>query len=91
MTKTEERLIDAFMGAESVLNARFDTSWDWLMPVVSKITNECPELDCRYPELQKLTYGLIDVDIDAVYRTVLDLIERYNNIHKPKELTNEKA
>ncbi len=59
----------------------FDSSWDWLMPVVHKIlkTTAPPFGKCwsyEYIELEKTRIGN---SIDHIYIKVLEFIKRYNS------------
>lgn len=56
---------------------QFNTSWDWLMPVVGKITNKCEEPE----ELDELRMALLCNDIDTAYSEVIDLVELLNNLN----------
>ena len=51
------------------------TSWDWLMPVIEKITELCEEPQ----ELDELKHALLCVDIKSVYFIVVEFIKDYNN------------
>ena len=57
-------------------NMRYDQSWDWLMPVVSKITRNESYIDNEYREsiLDTIPYGIIE---DS-YKVVIEFIEWYN-------------
>lgn len=52
---------------------QYDTSWDWLMPVVEK----CYTSNMQYPN-DDITQGLIDVDIKATYQAVVEFINQLN-------------
>jgi hypothetical protein len=55
----------------------FDTSWDWLMPVVEKIDNL--ETDEEFAEkMGDITHALIDINIDELYYQVCLFIDKYN-------------
>ncbi len=61
----------------------YDTSWDWLMPVVEKILNTCAEID----ELEKAAIITDQVPyIDCAYEEVVNFIKWYNNIPEPETL-----
>jgi hypothetical protein len=54
---------------------QYHSSWDWLMPVIGKISNYCEE-----PEvLDSLKYTLLSNDIDSAYEFVIDHIINYYN------------
>lgn len=88
--KTENELIAEFMGLdidgnrvtdgqqETTLDKlKYDTSWDWLMPVVEKIAN----LHSKFPfEVSEFCndYG-IAAKKEVVYRAVVDFIRWYNS------------
>lgn len=48
----------------------FHSSWDWLMPCIGKISNECEEPE----ELDGLKYALLCNDIDTAWRFVVDYL-----------------
>lgn len=52
-------------------SAKFNTSWDWLMPVIDKIKNECEEPE----ELDSLKYVIWWGTISDVYKEVCELIK----------------
>lgn len=54
-------------------NPPFETSWDWLMPVIGKISNQCEEPE----ELDGLKYALLCNDIETAFQFVVDYL-RYN-------------
>ena len=56
---------------------KFHTSWDWLMPVVSKITRDEQYIGNDYREhlLDIVPYGLIE----DTYNAVVEFIKWYNN------------
>jgi len=60
---------------------QYDTSWDWLMPVVAKITNTTPMNQSWYD----IKYRLLDADIDAVYKRVVEFIKWYNEQNLTKK------
>jgi len=50
----------------------YDTSWDWLIPVVQKI-----EMECEGVPLQLLNCNLYS-EIGEVYQAVVEFINEYN-------------
>lgn len=56
----------------------FDTSWDSLMPVVSKCVNEYPEMDEHEKLLQDINNGLMDTDIQQTWNAIINFINKYN-------------
>ena len=54
---------------------KYHLSWDWLMPVIEKITELCEEPQ----ELDELKHALLCVDIKSVYFIVVEFIKEYNN------------
>ena len=53
----------------------FNSSWDWLMPVVEKMNTT--ELWDEYDISHLATY-LVSVDINATYKAVVEFINQYN-------------
>ena len=49
----------------------YHSSWDWLMPVV----RECFENGAEGNEIGDITHGLVDCDIDATYKGVVQFIK----------------
>tara|TARA_R100000789_G_scaffold77250_1_gene72527 strand:- start:124 stop:468 length:345 start_codon:yes stop_codon:yes gene_type:complete len=52
----------------------FHTSWDWLMPVVSKITRDEILIENEYSIMDTVPYGLIE----DTYKVVVEFIKWYN-------------
>lgn len=48
----------------------FDKSWDWIMPCVGKISNECEEPE----ELDKLKYALLTNNLAEAFLFITDYI-----------------
>jgi hypothetical protein len=82
------KLIAEFMGAEwhkdffkdvciistSNISYKFDTSWDWLMPVVKKCRQEN-----RLEYFDFVYYALEECDINVTYKAVVEFIKNKNN------------
>ena len=80
--KDNNKLIAEFMGWKPnehhwCLNGdkdlQYDTSWDWLIPVVNKI-----EMECEGVPLQLLNCNLYS-EIGEVYQAVVEFIKTYND------------
>ena len=56
--------------------SKFETSWDWLMPVVEKCFVKQEEVsdDLSF----KLNDALLETNIESLYRVVLQFIKQYN-------------
>jgi len=78
---TGQELIAEFMQLKSFEkdSLQYETSWDWLMPVVHKILNttEPEKTDYEYFELEKTTVGQ---SIDYVYMKVVEFLKRQKRI-----------
>jgi len=60
----------------------YHSSWDWLMPVVGKITKTTPMNHSWYD----VRYTLGDADIQGAYKRVLGFIKWYNSqLSTPKQ------
>ena len=81
--------LDAFIGFFSPLcphtgetlfipssQMKYHTSWDWLMPVVSKCRVQSNSEDSHW---EAVYYSLEDCDIDVTYKAVVKFIKTYNN------------
>ena len=53
----------------------YNVSWDWLMPVVQKVSSLCDE-PC---ELDNMKHALLTGDIESVYDDVVEFIKQYND------------
>ena len=53
---------------------QYHKSWDWLMPVVQKVSSLCDE-PC---ELDNMKHALLTGDIESVYDDVVEFIKEYN-------------
>ena len=58
--------------------AKYHSSWDWLMPVVSEIKTIGSITDRFYEGLDRLDNCIMEVDIELAYQNVVDIIEWYN-------------
>ncbi len=58
-----------------VANLKYHSSWEWIMPVVKKISHTMPIL----PNWDKIVEYLADVDIDKCFEQVVLSIKWYNN------------
>ena len=77
----DNKLIAEFMSAEytGTRVKDYDTSWDWLMPVVQKC------FDTQQPEEGQhyfINESLLTMDIEVVYDRVVDFIKEYNESNK---------
>ena len=80
------KLIAEFMGIKLTENGlawdyinnpipSYHTSWDWLIPVVQKVSSLCDE-PC---ELDNMKHALLTGDIESVYDDVVEFIKEYND------------
>ena len=84
----DNKLIAEFMSGEHPLaevtheaHHNYDTSWDWLMPVVAK----CTELNDDEFDNQSIAWALLSNSIVDVYDHVVEFIKEYND--NPKHMT----
>jgi hypothetical protein len=57
---------------ESIVKyVKYNISWDWLMPVIGKISNECEEPE----ELDELKYALLCNDIETAWKFVVNYLD----------------
>ena len=54
---------------------KYHSSWDWLMPIVSKCRKESNAEDSHW---ESVYYSLEGCDIDVTYQSVVDFIKWYN-------------
>lgn len=75
MTMENNKLIAEFMSVEytGTRVKDYDTSWDWLIPVVNKI-----EMECEGVPLQLIDVSFYD-EIHEVYWAVVEFIKIHNN------------
>ena len=74
---SDNEMIAEFMGAEytGTRVKDYDTSWDWLMPVVQKC------FDTQQPSEGQhyfINESLLTMDIEVVYDRVVEFIKQYN-------------
>ena len=80
-TTENNKLIAEFMdypdlGTEGDFSyLKYHKSWDWLMPVIGKISDLCEEPQ----ELDSLKYSLLSADIKTAYYQVVEFIKEFNN------------
>ena len=57
----------------------YDTSWDWLMPVIRHIIDE---LNYELPEdsnlIGDIMHGLVDINMNETHKAVIKFIKWYN-------------
>ena len=78
----DNKLIAEFMGDgkeyEVDINTKtlksYNTSWDWLMPVVETCYHNGADGD----EIGDITHALLDCDMDQTYKAVVKFINEYN-------------
>ena len=79
-TTENNKLIAEFMdypdlGTEGDFSyLKYHKSWDWLMPVIGKISDLCEEPQ----ELDSLKYSLLSADIKTANYQVVEFIKEYN-------------
>ena len=56
--------------------SKYDTSWDWLMPVVSKCRVQSNSEDSHW---EAIYYSLEGCDIDVTYNAVVEFIKDHND------------
>lgn len=59
---------------KDLFGLKFHSSWDWLMPCIGKISNQCEEPE----ELDRLKYALLCDDIDTAWIFVVDYLTKFN-------------
>jgi len=77
----DNKLIAEFMGAEytGTRVKDYDTSWDWLMPVVQKIDNMFGDDNQVDDAINRVHNAVLSFDIDNTYQAVVEFINQYNN------------
>jgi len=56
----------------------YNSSWDWLMPVVSEVKLSYSDSERAYEAIDRLDNCLMECDIEAVYDQVVDMIGSLN-------------
>ena len=56
---------------------KYNSSWDWLMPVVNEIYNTGLD-EQTTNEIGDITHALLDVNINAVHEAVVKFIQMWN-------------
>ena len=80
----DNKIIAEFMGYPNIANdedkrdyledcVKYNTSWDWLMPVVQK----CYKID-NEEGFDSLVNAVSTLDIDGTYKAVVEFINEYN-------------
>ena len=80
--KGSEGLPSGTFKVERINELEYDTSWDWLMPVVDKIKilvilSHSDEL-YNSEEWDNITHTLLQIEIKSVYKAVVEFIKWYN-------------
>lgn len=74
----KRRLAHEFQDAHGLPKKDYNTSWDWLMPVVKEVKLSASGEDRYYEILDRIDNALMEVDIDYTYKHVVDFIDHYN-------------
>ena len=89
MTMEDNKLIAEFMGADPDKKTFFrtgeyvyfyDTSWDWLMPVIESIDH------LQHEPIQGIEDALATRHIGDAYKAVVEFIKQYNESNKMDNL-----
>ena len=59
-------------------NLKYNTSWDWLMPVANEIIKSRDEQNADW-DLTNLKYALQTTNIELVHNAVVGFIKEHNN------------
>ena len=60
----------------NIIELKYHTSWDWLMPVANEIIKSRDEQNADW-DLTDLKYALQTTNIDMVYKAVVKFIKEY--------------
>ena len=81
----DNKLIADFMFEETmpILQMRYHTSWDWLLPVVTKLkdirySGEFIDNDVSVDLSFRLNDTLLETNLDSLYKIVVEFINEYN-------------
>jgi len=81
----DSRLKQSKDGAKPFSELKYDSSWDWLMPVVREIAQKGTRdsLNCRVNFKKATTFSgceiwFISAKIDQIYRMCIEFIKWYN-------------
>ncbi len=70
------KLIAEFMGVQytGIRVKDYDTSWDWLMPVINKCFDVAED-----GQMSDIMHHLQVAEMDSTYDAVIEFINNYNN------------
>ena len=74
---TDATLYNVSHGTFELSDLRYDTSWDWLMPVANEIIKSRDEQNADW-DLTDLKYALQTTNIQLVYKAVVKFNKDYN-------------
>jgi hypothetical protein len=74
--KGSEVLPNGTYSVHRLSELKYHSSWDWLMPVVSKCREESNEEDSHW---EAIYYSLEGCDINVTYHAVVEFINQLNN------------
>ena len=69
----EKRIGGVFEEVVLTEELQYNTSWDWLMPVVSKCREESNPEDSHW---EKVYYSLEECDMNTTYKAVVEFIKQ---------------
>ena len=73
--KDEATVIDGKLYFDN--NLRYQSSWDWLMPVLKKIDESEVELNEDSNLIGDITHGLVSIDIQMAIHAEIEFIKWY--------------
>jgi hypothetical protein len=77
--KGSEGLPSSTYKVERINELQYDSSWDWLMPVVVKLfDNEYNEFDGADDLMFRLNDAIMETNLDSLHRIVVEFINEYN-------------
>ena len=76
--KMRGHLYECPVTAEYVSTLEYQTSWDWLMPVVEKIDNLFGEDDIVDDMINKVHNAVLQFNRDITYNAVVEFINQLN-------------
>lgn len=63
---------------KSVIDLKYDESWDWLIPVLGRILDVIDNHNLDMEDYYKVVDGI--PDLDATYEEVINFIKKYNKM-----------
>jgi hypothetical protein len=77
MGEPQSRIFESGLGTKRIEDT-YNTSWDWLMPVIRKVLTSI-DIDSLNYDTDELKFNVLDCDIEGAHKEVVEFIKECND------------